>query len=62
MNIEDCEGCHTEHDECLWFSKNLICPCSTCLVKVMCTNSCELLDNHIGLIKEPKILVMKDII
>ena len=51
MNIKDCEGCVMSvnvyhYVKCIWFHKNLICPCSTCLVKVMCNDTCDLLEEH----------------
>lgn len=47
MKIEDCEGCTIiEYSECSWFSETLICPCSICLVKVVCTDACDLLIDH----------------
>jgi hypothetical protein len=50
MNREDCEGCKDENkdkDGCSWFNKTVICPCSTCLIKVMCTIPCGLFSRHI---------------
>lgn len=39
---EICKGCLMhENGVCSGYKKNTIaCPCITCLVKVMCTNSC----------------------
>ena len=43
----DCEGCRIRNtDYCMWFEKDLNCPCSICLVKVMCVASCEPLEKH----------------
>jgi len=56
-NKKDCEGCATYNKDkgCIWFDDGLICPCSIYLIKVMCLNKCELLDNHIHLIKEASV-------
>ena len=44
MNIEDCEECNTLKwkDICPWYHEDLDCPCSKCLVKMMCSFSCIL--------------------
>lgn len=51
MKIEDCDGCLIYKDlpdgTCRWFRKELTCPCSICLVKVMCTGSCQLMRDYI---------------
>lgn len=44
MNKEDCKGCIVYERDlrfCSWFHKDLICPCSICLVKAMCEDMCE---------------------
>lgn len=48
MDIKDCEGCQTRinSDECIWFHESLECPCASCLIKVMCSFKCEVLDKH----------------
>lgn len=53
MNIKDCIGCRsmTNKETCLWFDDDLNCPCASCIVKPMCSFSCDLLDDHISLMK-----------
>ncbi len=54
MKEEDCVGCSTyEHNniksrrvKCAWFNEKLICPCPTCLIKMMCRTECDLLIRH----------------
>lgn len=48
MKIEDCEGCKTRVNtgECIWFNESLVCPCASCLIKVMCSSRCDLLRDH----------------
>ena len=45
MNREDCKGCKTDNPDgsCTWFIKDTktICPCSICLIKMICSNSCS---------------------
>ena len=54
MEKEDCEGCYTHErykkysDQYNSISKDLICPCSICLVKPVCDNSCEKLIKYEG--------------
>ncbi len=50
MKIEDCEGCRTIKDRtsCGWYHESLTCPCSICLIKVMCITQCDLLLNYIN--------------
>jgi hypothetical protein len=54
MKRKDCEGCETISygDLCPYFDKNLMCPCSICLVKSMCIDSCDLLEEHRKRIEE----------
>ena len=43
----ECEGC-TDFPSCIlihYISESNICPCCTCLVKCVCKNPCELLNN-----------------
>jgi hypothetical protein len=53
-NKEECKGC-TILDEaysCLWFHEDISqCPCSVCLIKVICRRPCDLLDKHISKIR-----------
>ena len=54
-----CKGCVMaeyiySYVECVWFSKTLICPCSTCLVKVMCNDTCDLLEAHTERVENEK--------
>lgn len=53
MNIEDCEGCGASiiGDRCSCFDKRITCPCSTCLIKVMCKVGCNLLWDHLAKIR-----------
>ena len=59
MKIEDCIGCNTyelyvinksissyKKFECNAFNKKLVCPCSICLVKGMCSRSCGEFNKH----------------
>ena len=58
MKIEDCEGCLTLNpngDKCMWFNKKLICPCSICLIKVMCSTDCKILKKYIDKVYNLKI-------
>ena len=49
MKVEDCKGCVIYHmrnrntimSGCPWFHEGMICPCTTCLVKVMCNRDCK---------------------
>ncbi len=42
MKREDCEGCATlANGACPYFDENLVCPCSICLIKVMCDHMCS---------------------
>ncbi len=46
MKMEDCEGCiiyntWNSMSVCPWFHEGMICPCSICLVKVMCNRDCK---------------------
>ena len=61
MKREDCEGCITsnKNGKCIWFDKDLTCPCINCLVKVMCLNECQLLKNHIEKMKDINIMMNK---
>lgn len=49
-NIEDCEGCIIDPPyytyTCTWFYKNEVCPCSICLIKVMCGTKCDLFESY----------------
>jgi hypothetical protein len=43
MNKKDCKGCMLNPAyTCVWFNKNEVCPCSICLVKIMCGIKCDL--------------------
>lgn len=47
MKRKDCEGCVIiDKNNCSWFEESLTCPCSICLIKVMCTHTCDLLIRH----------------
>lgn len=59
MKKKDCEGCKKRailgsENVCFFYNdKNLICPCSICLVKIMCTtNICDLFEEHRKRIEE----------
>jgi hypothetical protein len=45
-----CEGCNTNgpDNSCPWFKETIeiVCPCSICLVKVMCSGRCGLFIRH----------------
>ncbi len=51
MKKEDCEGCLTpdkdEEDNCIWYNKELICPCSICIIKVVCLTYCDPMKKYI---------------
>lgn len=48
MTKIDCEGCRTRaNNYCMWFDEDLFCPCSVCLIKMMCLEACELLNKYI---------------
>jgi len=53
MHKEECEGCHTNEidGDCPWFDETLICPCRKCLIKMMCSEGCELMDAYTAKIK-----------
>lgn len=58
MKKEDCEGCNSHgNKECMWFEKHSTCPCSTCLIKMMCLVPCDLLIKHINKIHGQKYLI-----
>jgi hypothetical protein len=38
----DCIGCPEDNYSCTEWS--LMCPCTTCLVKVMCNDGCDIYD------------------
>jgi hypothetical protein len=40
---EECKGCRDENTLCAKKYIEPVCPCTTCLVKPMCTTSCEVL-------------------
>ena len=54
MNKEDCKGCRTNSNtgNCIWLTESLVCPCASCLIKVMCINKCDLLQDHTTKINE----------
>lgn len=58
MKKEDCEGCHVykylPDENCRWFREDSTCPCSICLVKVMCTDSCQLIKDYINKEVKPR--------
>ncbi len=43
MKEEDCIGCLDDKELCRWFDKFLRCPCSICLIKMVCKHRCEAL-------------------
>lgn len=50
-DYEECKGCDTTdmeiHDShCMWNNKDSICPCGTCLVKIMCNTICDTLEEY----------------
>ena len=55
MLVEYCIGCHTYlnekygHIDCPYSNDNLDgrCPCTECIVKVMCGNPCEVYDKYV---------------
>jgi hypothetical protein len=51
MKKKDCEGCLTLDEEvegdCPWYNEDLICPCSICLIKVMCSTYCNQMKEYI---------------
>lgn len=55
MKVSRCRGCKDydpDSDEyCKSYCKGHNCPCSTCLIKMMCDNSCELYDEYDNLIR-----------
>jgi hypothetical protein len=56
MEIKDCKGCIISRDDnglCLWFNEDIgQCPCSICLVKIICINLCDSLDKHISKVRK----------
>lgn len=60
MKKKDCEGCLSinedidDNDCCIWFNKGLICPCSICLVKVMCVCYCNPMKEYMKISIEEK--------
>ena len=52
MKKKDCDGCLVNknnrlgHDGCKWLNTEIACPCSKCLIKVMCSNTCDLFYKH----------------
>ena len=60
MSDEKCKGCITDHYEtgthhCYWdyYNKDGTCPCSNCLVKMMCNEACDEFEKWNGWIKSP---------
>jgi hypothetical protein len=54
---EDCEGCRTKNASgktCSKFRFNLVCPCSICLIKIMCMEPCDIFDSYIEKIRNLK--------
>lgn len=46
MNNKNCEGCLSTikvDGICSLYKENIVCPCSICLIKVICVVNCELL-------------------
>jgi hypothetical protein len=43
MDIKECEGCATlgSTNSCSYCNDKLTCPCSICLIKAMCNESCD---------------------
>jgi len=46
---DECVGCIGHHSNCVFKNLNIqnLCPCLTCLVKVVCTNPCYLFDEKV---------------
>ena len=65
MKIKDCEGCpiRRSKDEswnsynCPWFKKDMICPCSICLVKMMCSDRCSWFVRHQIKVHDPDLVI-----
>ncbi len=49
MVAEDCKGCLNSYHKggCRWFNLKLSCPCSTCLIKMMCDIPCDTFDKYV---------------
>jgi len=61
MNKGDCEGCATiANIICPWFRKDMNCPCSICLVKMICADMCSLLKKHTDIIYKLRDLKAKE--
>jgi len=56
MKKEDCIGCkeHFQYTNEIYrrFKEDIVCPCSICLIKVMCTRGCDLYTEHMDKIIE----------
>ena len=48
MKVEDCKGCiiYSTDYKCYFIYKDMVCPCTTCLVKVMCNKNCKEFNKH----------------
>ena len=61
MNEKYCEGCATmANTTCSWFRKDMTCPCSICLVKMICVNVCSPLKKHTRIIYKIRDLKAKE--
>jgi len=48
MKKEDCsckENCNM--NSCMWYRADLICPCSNCLIKMMCVEGCDAYNEYV---------------
>ena len=61
MKVEDCHGCMVDPSYiCVWFNKDEVCPCSICLVKIMCRTSCDLFARYRVKIHDFKVTLKKE--
>jgi hypothetical protein len=55
---EDCSGCKGacigEHDYRTFNGDLLICPCSTCIVKVICIDGCDAYSDFADIVDDDK--------
>lgn len=66
---DDCKSCHTQvskgEEQCLYASNEGTCPCTICIVKPMCNQSCDpfndyaLMVIHVKTLKPSSNLVLR---
>lgn len=65
MITANCEGCYTRmtngNESCRYIVNDGSCPCSECIVKSMCNDSCEDFSEYVHIERrKQKIIVQED--